>query len=72
MRILSVRTSTVLVVAAAVVPRLVVLAVERGAILSAYTEKSDDFARTFVASGTFGFVRGPSRPRTPSRSTATS
>jgi 4-amino-4-deoxy-L-arabinose transferase-like glycosyltransferase len=58
MRILSVRTSTVLVVAAAVVPRLVVLAVERGAILSAYTEKSDDFARTFVASGTFGFVAG--------------
>jgi Dolichyl-phosphate-mannose-protein mannosyltransferase len=58
MRILSVRTSTLLVVAAAVVPRLVVLAAERGAILSAYTEKSDDFARTFVASGTFGFVAG--------------
>jgi 4-amino-4-deoxy-L-arabinose transferase-like glycosyltransferase len=58
MRILSARTSTVLVVAAAVVPRLVVLAAERGAILSAYTEKSDDFAQTFVASGTFGFVAG--------------
>ena len=58
MRILSARSSTVVVVAAAVLPRLVVLAIERGAILTAYTEKSDDFARTFVASGTFGFVAG--------------
>ena len=43
---------------AAAIPRLIVLAVERGSILSAYTEKSDDFARTFVASGTFGFIPG--------------
>lgn len=35
-----------------------VLFVERGAILAAFTEKSDDFARTFVASGTYGFVPG--------------
>jgi 4-amino-4-deoxy-L-arabinose transferase-like glycosyltransferase len=48
----------VLVAAAAVLPRLVVLLVERGSILSAYTEKSDEFAQTFVASGTFGFVPG--------------
>jgi hypothetical protein len=41
---------------AAALPRLAVLAVERGRILSAYTEKSDDFARTFVSSGTFGFI----------------
>ncbi len=40
----------------AALPRLAVLAAERGKILSAYTEKSDDFARTFVASGTFGFI----------------
>ena len=46
------------VVLAAALPRLVVLAVERGSILSAYIEKSDDFARTFVASGTFGFIPG--------------
>jgi hypothetical protein len=46
------------VIAAAALPRLAVLAIERGAILTAYTEKSDDFARTFVASGTFGFVAG--------------
>jgi 4-amino-4-deoxy-L-arabinose transferase-like glycosyltransferase len=52
------RTAVVLVAAAAVLPRLVVLLVERGSILTAYTEKSDDFARTFVASGTYGFVAG--------------
>jgi len=50
--------STTAVVAAAVVPRLAVLAHERGAILSSFVEKSDTFARTFVASGTFGFVPG--------------
>jgi hypothetical protein len=47
-----------LVVAAAAVPRLVVLLFERGAILDEFTEKSDDFARTFVESGTFGFIPG--------------
>jgi 4-amino-4-deoxy-L-arabinose transferase-like glycosyltransferase len=52
------RSATVLVLAAAVLPRLVVLLAERGSILTAYTEKSDDFARTFVASGTYGFVAG--------------
>jgi 4-amino-4-deoxy-L-arabinose transferase-like glycosyltransferase len=31
---------------------------ERGSILGSFTEKSDDFARTFVASGTYGFVPG--------------
>jgi Dolichyl-phosphate-mannose-protein mannosyltransferase len=58
MRILSARSSTVIVVAAAVLPRLVVLAVERGAILRSFVEKSDTFARTFVATGTYGFVPG--------------
>src|SRR5258708_15800261 len=48
-----------IVIAAAALPRLAVLALERGSILTAYTEKSDDFAQTFVASGTFGFVAGP-------------
>jgi 4-amino-4-deoxy-L-arabinose transferase-like glycosyltransferase len=47
-----------LVIAAAALPRIAVLALERGSILTAYTEKSDDFAQTFVASGTFGFVAG--------------
>lgn len=52
------RRSVALVAAAAILPRLVVLLVERGAILTAYTEKSDDFARIFVAYGTFGFAPG--------------
>jgi 4-amino-4-deoxy-L-arabinose transferase-like glycosyltransferase len=52
------RRALALVAAAAALPRLLVLAVERGDILEAFTEKSDDFARTFVASGTFGFVPG--------------
>jgi 4-amino-4-deoxy-L-arabinose transferase-like glycosyltransferase len=47
-----------LVAAAAALPRLAVLAVERGDILAEFTEKSDDFARTLVDSGTFGFIPG--------------
>jgi 4-amino-4-deoxy-L-arabinose transferase-like glycosyltransferase len=42
--------------AACVLPRLAALLVERGDILTEFTEKSDDFARTFVDSGTYGFV----------------
>src|SRR5207244_2348760 len=53
-----VRRTTLLLAAAAVLPRLAVVLHERGAILSAYTEKSDDFARTFVHSGTFGLIPG--------------
>jgi 4-amino-4-deoxy-L-arabinose transferase-like glycosyltransferase len=47
-----------LVALAAAVPRLVALVVERGDVLTAYTEKSDDFARTFVHSGTYGLIPG--------------
>jgi 4-amino-4-deoxy-L-arabinose transferase-like glycosyltransferase len=47
-----------IVVAAAAIPRLVVLAHERGAILTSFTEKSDDIARVFVRTGTFGFIPG--------------
>lgn len=43
---------------ACAVPRLVVLAREQGNILSAFTEKSDTFAQTFVQHGTFGFIPG--------------
>ena len=39
-------------------PRLAALAAERDAILRDFTEKSDDFARTMAASGTFGFLPG--------------
>ena len=52
------RGAAALVAAAAVVPRLAVLAHERGDILSAFVEKSDDFARTLVSSGTYGFLPG--------------
>jgi 4-amino-4-deoxy-L-arabinose transferase-like glycosyltransferase len=52
------KRAVVAVVLAAALPRLVVLAAERGSILTAYTEKSDNFAQTFVASGTFGFIAG--------------
>jgi hypothetical protein len=58
-RILSAtRTTTLVVLAAAVLPRLVALLYERGAILGSFTEKSDDFAQTFVSSGTYGFAPG--------------
>ena len=50
----------VLVVAAAVLPRALALATERERILSELVEKSDRFAQTLVASGTFGFL--PGRP----------
>jgi Dolichyl-phosphate-mannose-protein mannosyltransferase len=46
------------IAAAAIVPRLVVLLHERNDILTAFTDKSDDFAQTFVHSGTFGFIPG--------------
>ena len=54
------RRALAIVLAAAVVPRLVVLLSEREAILEELVEKSDRFAQTLVASGTFGFL--PGRP----------
>jgi 4-amino-4-deoxy-L-arabinose transferase-like glycosyltransferase len=50
--------SYALLAAIVAVPRLVALGVERGDILTAFTDKGDDFARTFLASGTYGFVAG--------------
>jgi len=52
------RSSYALLAAIVAVPRLIVLAVERGDILTAFTDKGDDFARTFLDSGTYGFVAG--------------
>src|SRR5215470_1562163 len=46
------------VAAAAIVPRLGVLLNERGTITAANIDKGDDFARTFLASGTYGFIPG--------------
>src|SRR3990170_6656618 len=50
------RNAVLLVAAAAALPRLAVVLVERGTILEEFVEKSDTFARTLVASGTFGFL----------------
>jgi 4-amino-4-deoxy-L-arabinose transferase-like glycosyltransferase len=47
-----------LLIAAAVLPRLAVLLYERGKVTSAFVDKGDDFARTFLASGTYGFIPG--------------
>jgi hypothetical protein len=47
-----------LIAAVAIGPRLVVLLHERRDILTAFTDKSDDFAETFVHHGTFGFIPG--------------
>ena len=52
------RAHVLAVAAAATVTRLLVLAVERGDILTSFTEKSDDFAQTLASSGTYGFVPG--------------
>jgi dolichyl-phosphate-mannose-protein mannosyltransferase len=46
------------IAAAAILPRLAVLLHERGDITAAYVDKGDDFARTFVDSGTYGFIPG--------------
>jgi hypothetical protein len=42
----------------AALPRLVVLLYERGDVTAAFVDKGDDFARTFLASGTYGFIPG--------------
>jgi 4-amino-4-deoxy-L-arabinose transferase-like glycosyltransferase len=47
-----------LIAVAAIAPRLIVLVHERARILTAFTDKSDDFAQTFVHHGTFGFIPG--------------
>jgi 4-amino-4-deoxy-L-arabinose transferase-like glycosyltransferase len=52
------RVSYAVLAAIVAIPRLIALGAERGDILTAFTDKSDDFARTFLASGTYGFVAG--------------
>ncbi|HZR95201.1 MAG TPA: glycosyltransferase family 39 protein [Gaiellaceae bacterium] len=52
------RRAVVLLVLVTAVPRLAALAHERAAILASFTDKGDDFARTFLASGTYGFIPG--------------
>jgi 4-amino-4-deoxy-L-arabinose transferase-like glycosyltransferase len=52
------RLHLAVVAAACAVPRLVVLLVRRDDVTASFTEKSDDFAQTFLASGTYGFIPG--------------
>jgi 4-amino-4-deoxy-L-arabinose transferase-like glycosyltransferase len=52
------RSAIVIVSLAAVVPRLLVVALERQQLIGSLPEKSDRFARTLVDSGTFGFIAG--------------
>ena len=52
------RSAYALVAAICGLPRLGVLLHERGDIVASFTEKSWDFANTFVDSGTFGFIAG--------------
>ena len=52
------RAAVLIVLAAAIVPRTIVVLVEREKLLEGLTEKSDRFAQTLVDSGTFGFIAG--------------
>lgn len=52
------RAHLAVVTAACVLPRLCVLLFERAKVVDEFTEKSDDFAQTFVDSGTYGFIPG--------------
>lgn len=49
-------TGALVVVAAAAIPRLLVLVRERETILEEFVDKSDRFAQTLVDHGTFGFL----------------
>jgi 4-amino-4-deoxy-L-arabinose transferase-like glycosyltransferase len=55
------RRDYVILTVVTVLPRLAVLVYERGGITSANVDKGAIFARTFIASGTYGFI-----PRVPS------
>lgn len=52
------RSTALLLVLATALPRLAALLHERGAILASFTDKGDDFARTYLATGTYGFIPG--------------
>jgi hypothetical protein len=47
-----------LLAAASALPRLFALAVERSDVTSAFVDKGDDFAQTFLDTGTYGFIPG--------------
>jgi 4-amino-4-deoxy-L-arabinose transferase-like glycosyltransferase len=52
------RRAVSLLVLATALPRLLALLHERGTILAVFTDKGDNFAQTFLATGTYGFIPG--------------
>jgi hypothetical protein len=52
------RSTYLLLAAAAALPRVAALLVERGDITDEFVDKGDDFALTFLESGTYGFIPG--------------
>jgi 4-amino-4-deoxy-L-arabinose transferase-like glycosyltransferase len=52
------RPAALLLVLATALPRAAALLHERGSILASFTDKGDDFARTYLATGTYGFIPG--------------
>lgn len=52
------RSAIIVVSLAAMLPRFLVVALERDELIGSLPEKSDRFARTLVESGTFGFIAG--------------
>src|SRR2546423_15479814 len=52
------RSAVLLLGLATALPRLAALLHERGAIVASFTDKGDDFARTFLSTGTYGFIPG--------------
>ena len=52
------RTAYSILAVVCALPRIAIVLHERKAITASYTEKSDVFAQTFVAHGTYGFLAG--------------
>jgi 4-amino-4-deoxy-L-arabinose transferase-like glycosyltransferase len=52
------RNAYIVLALACALPRLLALAIERGDITSAYIDKGDIFAQTFLDDGTYGFIPG--------------
>jgi 4-amino-4-deoxy-L-arabinose transferase-like glycosyltransferase len=50
--------AVLLLTLATALPRLIALLHERGAIIAAFQDKGDNFAQTYLASGTYGFIPG--------------
>jgi 4-amino-4-deoxy-L-arabinose transferase-like glycosyltransferase len=52
------RSAILLLVSATALPRLAALLYARGSILASFTDKGDNFAQTYLATGTYGFIPG--------------